>query len=325
MQDLFSRQIEYLRIAVTDRCNLRCTYCMPAEGVALKHHTEILTLEEIYRVVQAAVSLGISKIRLTGGEPLVRKGLVSLVEKIRSLPEIKDISLTTNGILLTKYAQDLKKAGLNRVNISLDTLDKNKFRQITRLGEIGYIHQGIDAALQAGLEPVKLNVVVIKGVNDDEILDFIELTRHKPIHVRFIELMPIGESDANALTSYIPAEEIKQMVERTYHLAPFLNLQGSGPAKYYQVPGFRGTAGFIGALSQHFCQNCNRLRLTADGKLRPCLHKNIEYDLRKPLRAGVSLEELQEIVRYTILHKPKEHDMTKGWGKQERIMSQIGG
>jgi cyclic pyranopterin phosphate synthase len=326
MQDIYSRQIEYLRIAVTDRCNLRCTYCMPAEGLPLKSHAEILSLEEIFQIVKAVVPLGIDKIRLTGGEPLVRLGLVDLVKQIRTIPEIKDISLTTNGILLSEFAESLKNAGLNRVNISLDTLDKAKFRQITRLGDIAKVHQGIEAALKAGLEPVKLNVVVIKGVNDGEILDFIELTRNKPLHVRFIELMPIGESDAKALASYLPAEEIKQLVQKKYNLTAVTRVTGSGPAKYYKIDGFKGTVGFIGAISAHFCHNCNRLRLTADGKLRPCLQKSLEYDLLTPLRQGVSQEELRKIVAKAIRHKPKEHDMeVNGWGKQKRGMSQIGG
>jgi cyclic pyranopterin phosphate synthase len=326
MRDIYSRQIDYLRIAVTDRCNLRCTYCMPAEGLSLKSHSEILSMEEIFQIVQAVVPLGINKIRLTGGEPLVRLGLLSLIEQIRSLPEITDISLTTNGVLLKDFAASLKKAGLNRVNISLDTLNVGKFQQITRLGNIVRVHEGIDAALAAELEPVKLNVVIIKGVNDNEILDFVELTRNRPLHVRFIELMPIGESDAKALATYIPVKQIKQLVETKYELEPVKRLKGCGPAKYYKIGDFRGTVGFIGAISEHFCHNCNRLRLTADGKLRPCLQKDLEYDLREPLRRGVNQKELQEIIADAIMHKPKEHDMEiKGWGKQNRGMSQIGG
>jgi cyclic pyranopterin phosphate synthase len=229
MRDIYSRQIDYLRIAVTDRCNLRCTYCMPAEGLSLKSHSEILSMEEIFQIVQAVVPLGINKIRLTGGEPLVRLGLLSLIEQIRSLPEITDISLTTNGVLLKDFAASLKKAGLNRVNISLDTLNVGKFQQITRLGNIVRVHEGIDAALAAELEPVKLNVVIIKGVNDNEILDFVELTRNRPLHVRFIELMPIGESDAKALATYIPVKQIKQLVETKYELEPVKRLKGCGP------------------------------------------------------------------------------------------------
>jgi len=299
---------------------------MPAEGLPLKSHSEILSLEEIFRIVQAVVPLGIDKVRLTGGEPLVRLGLVNLVEQIRSIPEIKDISMTTNGILLSNFAESLKKAGLNRVNISLDTMDKDKFKQITRLGDLSKVYEGIEAALRVGLMPVKLNVVVIKGLNDDEILDFVELTRERPLHVRFIELMPIGESEEKALSAYLPVEEIKKVVEERYHLTTVSKIKGNGPAKYYKIEGHSGTVGFIGALSDHFCHNCNRLRLTADGKLRPCLQKNLEYDLLTPLRQGVSQEELQTIVANAILHKPKEHDMeVNGWGKQKRGMSQIGG
>lgn len=326
MLDRFNRQIEYLRVSVTDRCNLRCTYCMPPEGVEMKSHEEILSLEEIVQIVQALVPLGISKIRLTGGEPLVRKGLPSLVKRLAAIPQIKDLSLTTNGLLLPQYAQELKEAGLNRVNISLDTLDGEKYRQITRLGNINQVHQGIKAALAAGLDPVKINVVVIKGFNDDEIQDFARLTLDFPLHVRFIELMPIGQSAKKALDLYLPVLEVKQIIEKDYRLTPVDVLRGNGPAKYYQIPGAQGTVGFIGAISQHFCQSCNRMRLTADGKLRPCLQKGTEYDLREPLRRHASFEELQRIFLQALGEKPKEHNMQKeGWGQQARNMSQIGG
>jgi cyclic pyranopterin phosphate synthase len=326
MQDRFHRQIEYLRISVTDRCNLRCTYCMPEEGVQLKSHEEMLTLEEIGQLVEAVAPLGISKIRLTGGEPLVRKGLPALVKRLTAIPGISDVSLTTNGVLLTRYARELKAAGLSRVNISLDTLNAKTYRQITRWGDISQVHQGIEAALAERLEPVKLNVVVIKGANDHEVLDFVQLTLGLPLHVRFIELMPIGESAGHALSTYLPAKEIKKLVEAKYRLSPVLNVKGSGPAKYFQIPGAKGTVGFIGALSEHFCHACNRLRLTADGRLRPCLQKSLEFDLREPLRSGATAEEIRQIFRQVISCKPKEHSMQlEGWGKQERIMSQIGG
>lgn len=326
MRDGFSRNIEYLRISVTDRCNLRCTYCMPEHGVQLKRHDEILTLEEIGRVVDAVAPMGISKIRLTGGEPLARKGLPALVKRIKANPLIKDIAVTTNGTLLAQYAGQLKRAGLDRVNISLDTLDGDRYRQITRRGDISQVHQGIAAALAAELDPVKINVVVIKGVNEHEIVHFAGMTLQHALHVRFIELMPIGESDAAALSTYLPAQEIKKIVEDKYQLSPVLHVQGSGPAKYYQIPGAKGTVGFIGAISEHFCHACNRLRLTADGKLRPCLQKSTEFDLLQPLRNGASLEELRQLVAEAIRQKPKEHDMElAGWGGQERKMSQIGG
>lgn len=326
MQDRFNRPIQYLRISVTDRCNLRCTYCMPAEGVLMKSTEEILSFEEIVTFVQAVVPLGISKIRLTGGEPLVRKGVPSLVKRLAAIPQIKDLSMTTNGILLAQYAQELKEAGLNRVNISLDTLDPQKYRQVTRWGELSQVYQGIEAALEAQLEPVKLNVVVVKGFNDTEILDLAELTLKYPLHVRFIELMPIGQGDNKTLEHYLPVTEIKQQIERKYSLKPVADLRGNGPAQNFQIVGSQGTLGFIGALSQHFCHACNRLRLTADGKLRPCLQKGLEYDVRKPLRRQASSKELQEIFLKALGTKPKEHDMQQnGWGQQARTMSQIGG
>ena len=209
MKDSFHRQIDYLRISVTDRCNLRCRYCMPAEGVSLKTHEEILSLEEIFQLVELAVSLGFSKFRLTGGEPLVRKGILSLVERMASLDGVRDLSMTTNGLLLAQYAGELKKAGLQRVNISLDTLKKDRFSYITRIGQIERVFQGIEAALAAGLEPVKINVVVVRGFNDDEILDFASLTRELPLHIRFIELMPIGESDSTAVQSICRLRRLK--------------------------------------------------------------------------------------------------------------------
>jgi len=299
---------------------------MPEEGVELKSHNEMLSLEEIGRLVEAVAPLGISKIRLTGGEPLVRKGLTTLVKRLTSIPGINDVALTTNGILLPRYASELKAAGLNRVNISIDTLNPEQYRRITRRGEISQVHQGIKAALEEGLEPVKLNVVVIKNINDREILDFARLTLELPLHVRFIELMPIGESAEHALTKYLPTKEIKRQVELMYRLSPVLNVQGGGPAKYYRIAGAKGTVGFIGALSEHFCHTCNRVRLTADGKLRPCLHKNLEFDLREPLRRGASDEEIRSVFQQAIACKPKGHSMAlEGWGKQERIMSQIGG
>ncbi|HHX49982.1 MAG TPA: GTP 3',8-cyclase MoaA [Clostridia bacterium] len=325
MEDSFHRQIDYLRISVTDRCNLRCRYCMPADGVHLKTHEEILSLEEIFRLVEVAVSLGFTKFRLTGGEPLVRKGLVSLVERMVSLDGVRDITMTTNGILLPQYAGELKKAGLKRVNISLDTLKKDRFAYITRIGQIERVYQGIEASLEAGLKPVKINVVVVRGFNDDEILDFAHLTRERPLHVRFIELMPIGESDGTAVQKYVPVEEIKEILSRHDELLP-AQVEGSGPADYVRLPESQGTIGFIGALSRHFCSTCNRLRLTAEGKLRPCLQKDVEFDLRTLLRQGVDQGVLRSVFLKALEQKPERHNMEiDGWGQQKRIMSQIGG
>lgn len=321
--DRFHRKIDYLRVSVTDRCNLRCRYCMPADGVALKDPGEILSLEEIARLVRCASELGVKKVRLTGGEPLVRKGLGSLVAQINAMPGVEEISLTTNGVLLARQAADLKAAGIDRVNISLDTMDKEKFRYVTRGGNVDMVWQGIEAALAAGLEPVKLNVVVIEGFNDDEILDFVRLALDRALHVRFIELMPIGESKGEG---HVPVIRVQHEIKRHFVLQAGAGVTGGGPATYYTIPGARGSIGFIGALSKHFCSRCNRLRLTADGKLRLCLQKDLEVDLKKALRQGGDDTKLKQLFLHAVALKPKEHDMEiNGWGNQPRNMFQIGG
>ncbi|GAF25369.1 GTP 3',8-cyclase MoaA [Neomoorella thermoacetica] len=323
MQDTFQRQINYLRIAITDRCNLRCRYCMPATGVPLKGHEDILRLEEIATLARVAAGTGISRIRLTGGEPLVRKNVVTLVRELAAIPGLEEISLTTNGIFLGALAFSLKEAGLKRVNISLDTLKKDRYRYITRRGNITSVWQGIRAALAAGLTPVKLNVVITRGFNDDEILDFARLAREEPLHIRFIELMPIGTAAASS-TAYVPAEEIKGRISRVYPLEPFPDLANNGPAANFRLVGGRGSVGFITPMSNHFCSRCNRLRLTADGKLRPCLYWDGEIDIKGPLRAGAPETELAAIFARAVSLKPAEHHMENGW-RQPRAMSQIGG
>ncbi|OIQ60007.1 cyclic pyranopterin monophosphate synthase [Moorella thermoacetica] len=323
MQDTFHRQINYLRIAITDRCNLRCRYCMPATGVPLKGHQDILRLEEIVTLARVAAGLGITRIRLTGGEPLVRKNVVTLVRELAAIPGLEEISLTTNGIFLGTMAFSLKEAGLKRVNISLDTLKKDRYRYITRCGNITSVWQGILAALAAGLTPVKLNVVITRGFNDDEILDFARLAREEPLHIRFIELMPIGTAAASG-AGYVPAEEIMGRISRIYPLEPLPDLATSGPAVNFRLDGGRGSVGFITAMSNHFCSRCNRLRLTADGKLRPCLYWDGEIDIKGPLRAGAPEAELAAIFTRAVSLKPAEHCMKNGW-RQSRAMSQIGG
>ncbi|MFZ5639583.1 MAG: GTP 3',8-cyclase MoaA [Bacillota bacterium] len=327
MRDEFARDINYLRISVTDRCNLRCVYCMPPEGVSLAERDTILRNEEFLTIIRVAVKTGIRKIRLTGGEPLVRKGIVDLVREIGSIPAIDDIALTTNGVLLPQFAFPLKKAGLKRVNISLDTLKPERFREITRNGEIGQVWAGIRAARRVGLKPIKLNVVVIRGFNDDEIMDFINLTKKMPLHVRFIELMPIGASDCWAADKMITVPQIRSIIAAGgVELEPAKPVAGSGPAKYYRVPGAAGTVGFISAISDHFCGSCNRLRLTSEGQLRPCLQSPVEVDLRTPLRAGCSEDELAALINRTVAAKPEKHTMvTRGWDDNNRMMSQIGG
>ena len=325
MQDAYQREINYLRVSVTDRCNLRCVYCMPPGGVKLISHDQVLRNEEIVRLVNAAAMVGITKIRLTGGEPLVRKGLAQLVEAIAEVPGIDDIALTTNGILLPSMADTLKEAGLKRVNISLDTLDPGLFRRITRSGEIDQVWKGIDTALDRGLNPVKINTVVMRGINDSEIGEIAALTLKYPLHVRFIELMPVGVSDAWAKEKVVPTAKIKSEIEGTLGTMgethkPF----GNGPARYYHISGAPGTIGFISAVSNHFCQGCNRLRLTSEGMIRPCLHNGFEINARTPLRSGAGDLELASLFRQAVMNKPHQHSLHSGWNDEKR-MSQIGG
>ena len=326
MKDTFKREINYLRVSVTDRCNLRCLYCMPESGIKQVNSQEILSFEEFLKIIKCSAEMGIKKIRITGGEPLVRLGLVDFIKSLRQIEGLDDIALTTNGILLTQYAKSLKEAGLNRVNISLDTLKPDRFKEITRLGNLEEVFKGIDAALEHGLEPVKLNMVVMKGFNEDEILDFARLTVDRPLHVRYIELMPIGESDQWAGWRRMDISEIKEELRKVGKLVPLKKkMDGSGPAKYYSLPGAKGTIGFISAMSSHFCGECNRLRLTAEGNLRPCLHSKVEYDLKSLLRSGASDEEITRRIEEVVLAKPNRHSMEEGWKDNERIMSQIGG
>jgi cyclic pyranopterin phosphate synthase len=327
--DSFNRPISYLRVSVTDRCNLRCVYCMSPEGMSLRRHDEILHYEEIERVVRAAASLGISKVRLTGGEPLVRRGLVDLVSMIGCIPGIDDLAMTTNGILLARYAEELKAAGLKRVNVSLDTLRPERFRRITRLGDLSNVLDGIAAAEGAGLLPLKINTVVARGMNDDEVLDFARLTLEREWHIRFIEIMPLGQwqrVDSEWENSIVMATEMRQRIGTDLGpLEPVKASVGNGPAHYYRLPGALGTIGFISPVSGHFCYQCNRLRLTADGKLRPCLLSDYEIDLRTPLRRGSGMGEIRELIIHSIVTKPERHHLDEGIIPRGRIMSEIGG
>ena len=324
--DSFNRPISYLRVSVTDRCNLRCVYCMPPGGIPWRPHGEVLRYEEIERVVRAAAGLGISKVRLTGGEPLARKGLVDLVAMIARIPGIDDLAMTTNGILLARHAEDLKAAGLRRVNVSLDTLRPEWFRRITRLGELSDTLEGIAAAKDAGLVPVKVNTVVIRGLNDDEVVDFARLTHTPDWHVRFIEVMPLGDNADWAGNGYVPMGEVRERIERELgELRPVKLAGGGGPARYYRLPGAQGTIGFITPISQHFCYQCNRLRLTADGKLRPCLLSDSEIDLRTPLRQGATIEDIKRLIVEAVRAKPERHHLSEQVIPQGRTMSEIGG
>ena len=331
LSDSFQRPINYLRISVTDRCNLRCIYCMPAEGLPLVSHSEILSYEEILTIVQVAVELGINKVRLTGGEPLVRSNLPHLVRMLAQIEGIDDLSLTTNGILLQHYAPELKEAGIERVNVSLDTLRSDRFQSITRHAKLEDVLSGIQAARAVGLLPVKINMVVMRGINEDEVLDFARLTIEEEWHVRFIEIMPFGQECGSptqgevAVAGFVPVQEIWDRMASLGPLEPCLPSVGNGPAKYYRLPTAKGTIGFISPVSEHFCFGCNRLRLTADGRLRPCLLADDEIDLKKPLREGASLEQLKQLIREAVAAKPERHHLADGAGPQERRMAQIGG
>jgi len=322
LADSYHRPINYLRISVTDRCNLRCIYCMPPEGIPLMSHGDVLRYEEIDLVARAAADLGITKLRLTGGEPLVRAGLTDLVAMLAGIKGIDDISMTTNGVLLERYASELKKAGLHRVNISLDSLRPERFHKITRIGKLDDVLSGIEAAREVGLNPVKINMVVIRGTNDDEISHFALLTLSDAWHVRFIEFMPFIENDKKN-RFLVPVFEIMERIEALGKLEPSLP-NGVGPAKYYRFPGAKGTIGFISPVTECFCQACNRMRLTADGKLRPCLFSDDEIDLRSPLRQGATVEEIKRLIRQAVAAKPERHKLIAGV-TCERFMSQIGG
>ncbi|MGC9398188.1 MAG: GTP 3',8-cyclase MoaA [Anaerolineae bacterium] len=328
--DAYNRPISYLRISVTDRCNLRCVYCMPAEGVPWRPHEEVLRYEEIETVVRAAAELGISKVRLTGGEPLVRLGIVDLVRKLARIPGVDDLAMTTNGVLLARYAEALAEAGLRRVNISLDTLDAERFRRITRLGELEDVLTGIEAARTAGLRPIKINTVVVRGLNDDEVVALAAKTLQAGWwNIRFIELMPVGDGELrNAVweEQVVTAQEIRQKIEAALGTLEPASMQvGNGPARYYRLPGARGTLGFITPISEHFCYQCNRLRLTADGQLRPCLLSNREIDLRTPLRTGADVESVKRLILEGIRRKPRHHHLAEAVHLVDRGMSEIGG
>ncbi len=327
--DTFSRPIDYLRISITDRCNLRCLYCMPEEGVCLQNHEDILRYEEIISIARAAANLGVRKIRLTGGEPLARRGVVDLVAALADIPGIDDLSMTTNGTLLAQAAEGLSTAGLHRVNISLDTLRSDRFAMITRRGKLEDVLSGIQAAYRFHLTPVKINTVIMRGINDDEVVDLALKTTTNGWNLRFIEWMPVGESasdDSNWESQLVTEDEIRSRIEKELGtLEVDSALIGAGPARTYRLPGAEGTLGFISAVSQHFCAQCNRLRLTADGQLRPCLLADTEIDLRTPLRNGAGIQEVEVLLQQAISAKPKSHHLDQAERVKNRAMSQIGG
>ncbi|MBW9145577.1 GTP 3',8-cyclase MoaA [Clostridium sp. CM028] len=319
MRDSHGRDINYLRISVTDRCNLRCIYCMPEQGIKSKNHVDILRFEEILKIVKAAEKLGINKVRYTGGEPLVMKDLDKLIYETSKLPGIDDIAITTNGILLSGMASDLKKAGLKRVNISLDTLDKEKFKSITRIGNLDKVMESIDKCLTLGLKPVKINTVLMKGFNDAEFEGFLTLIREMPIEVRFIELMPIGEGIKLYEKSKLSFREmLKLHPELTEIETP-----KSSTAQLYNLKGTKGKIGFISPVSCKFCADCNKIRLTSTGTIKACLHSKEEINIRKYLN---NEEMLTNVLKQAIFNKPLEHHLEEEkTSRSEKMMYQIGG
>jgi len=329
LQDPFGRKIDYLRVSVTDRCNFRCGYCMPREGVPFIDHEQILTFEELLRIASVASELGMRRLRLTGGEPLVRKGIVDLVRSLREkVTGLDDLAMTTNAALLGDMAESLRDAGLDRVNISLDTLDPQKFADITRIGNLPDVLNGIQAAARVGLRPIKLNAVLMEGINDDpesvgQLLDF---ARECGATLRFIELMPIGITDPHLEGRYVPADRVIASLQEAGELgepvSPMKN--GGGPAVYYRLPG-GGQLGFITALSHDFCDRCSRLRLTADGKIYPCLASPEYIDVRGPLRSGAGRYELAELIRLAVRSKPGRHHFIELDESRRKRMSKMGG
>ncbi|AEI42070.1 GTP 3',8-cyclase MoaA [Paenibacillus mucilaginosus] len=329
--DRFGRVHDYLRISVTDRCNLRCVYCMPEEGMEFEPDEKLLTFDEIASVVRVLAGYGVRKIRLTGGEPLVRKNLEVLVGMLSAIPGIEDIALTTNGIYFASRAEKLREAGLTRINVSLDSLRPDRFSLITRGGDLKRVLQGLEAAYRVGLDPVKLNVVLMKGMNDDEIGDFLAMTLERNIHVRFIEYMPIGHEDEGWRARYLPLTTVlERCAERGWKVDALEKpISGNGPSQNYRIAGAAGTFGLIHPVSDHFCQTCNRLRLTADGNIKPCLYWSDEFNVRRYIGDD---EALAAMFFRALDVKPESHEMAQALLKQSqshtptiRRMSQIGG
>lgn len=325
--DSYNRSIDYLRISITDRCNLRCTYCMPKDGIPLMNPENILRYEELIRIIKICASHGITRVRFTGGEPLVRKGVVDFIKNIAGIKGIEDLSLTTNGVLLKEYAMALKNAGLNRVNVSLDSLKKDRFQKITRADNLEDVLKGLEESERIGLSPVKINVVAIRGFNDDEIMDFALLTKEKPYHVRFIEYMPFDVEAGWQKEKCITAMEMKDVIEKFERLMPLEDIKKrTGPARRYKFSNAVGEVGFISPVSDHFCGSCNRLRLTADGKLRTCLFSDDEIDVKKALREGASDKEIENLLFNAVRKKPERHYINDNiFKKCSRTMSLIGG
>lgn len=325
MRDQYGRELRDLRISLTDRCNLRCVYCMPAEGIAFRPPEDLLQDDELLLLVRIAAELGVRKVRLTGGEPTVRPGIVDLVREIAAVPGIEDVAMTTNGVLLEYLAADLARAGLRRVNVSLDTLDPVKFRRITRGGRLERVLAGIARAEAVGLRPIKLNAVVVRGFNEEDVVALARLTLEHPWEVRFIEVMPFGSVADLAEAGIVRSEETRARIEAALGPLHPLDLSGEDPARTYALSGAPGRVGFISPVSEPFCARCGRLRLTADGRLRLCLLRDDEVDLLTPLRRGASVEEVRELFRAAAYRRPFGHALAERLFPQQRVMIQIGG
>ena len=314
MKDKYGRIIKYLRLSVTDLCNYRCIYCMPEEGVPKKSHSDILSIEELSEIAEASYDLGITKIRLTGGEPLLRKGILTLCENIRRISDEIELSITTNGSLLPKMAKDLKSVGVDRLNISLDTLDRDTFRRITRLGKLDQTLEGIKAAQSAGFDNIKINTVLLGGINDSEILPMISLTKDNNIQLRFIELMPIGITKSLSDNLFVTVENIEKLLLNSAELTV------DGVARVYRLPGDKGSIGLISPMSHSFCDRCDKIRVTADGRLKPCLHSEDEISLK-----GLHGNELIQAIKNGIINKPMCHNLDSVGSQSSRNMNEIGG
>ncbi|MCI0434695.1 MAG: GTP 3',8-cyclase MoaA [Gemmatimonadetes bacterium] len=326
MRDGFGRRIEYLRISVTDKCNLRCVYCMPEGGLPWLRRADLLTYEEIESIVRTMAGMGLKRVRITGGEPLVRRDLPTLIRAIAAVPGIEDIALSTNAVLLADLADELRDAGIRRVNISLDSLQPERIDAIARRpGSHTGILAGIEAAERAGLHPIKINTVVMRGRNDDELEGFARVTIERPWHVRFIEVMPVGENLGVSAGEFVSALEMLERVRRIGALEPVAGPEGNGPATYFRFPAAAGTVGVITPMSHNYCERCNRMRLTADGRLRPCLFGHIETNLRDPLRRS---EPLVPLIEHTLRIKPERHHLVQGSASGSGgllALSQVGG
>jgi cyclic pyranopterin phosphate synthase len=325
LTDSFNRRIDYLRISITDKCNLRCVYCISSKGLKTFNNAEIMTDEEIVRFVRIVHKHGLRKVRITGGEPLMRKNILSLISSVKNIG-ISDLSLTTNGIMLAELAGALKKAGLDRVNISLDTMNAEKYKEITKGGDINRVLEAIKEAERVGLSPVKINVVPIRGINDNEILSFASLTIKKDCHIRFIEFMPVTSDGMWRREKCVGSDEIIEIISRLGRLESF-KFRGEGPSRNYRIKGAVGVIGIISPITDHFCNSCNRLRLTSNGKIRPCLFSKDEVDIRTPMRNGADDDEIERLFLYTVSIKPERHKLDENIAVADHIrnMSRIGG